>query len=163
LKSKGVPVLPVKMGDMLDKLASANELIMFYEGARFHKQRYEQYGSRLDDLAQLVEDGLKISAEKYDEAMRYVAGCKIQVSEMMKATPVILTPAAPGPAPLGISSTGDPKMNAPWTALGTPAISIPVPYPGALPVGLQLAADRDQDARVLRTAIHVQSLLGTWH
>lgn len=160
-RKKGVSIQPVKMGDMLDKLSNANELIMFYEGAQFHKQRYEQYGSRLEDLAKLVEDGLKIPQEKYDEAMRYVAGCKLQVSEMMKATPVILTPAAPGPAPLGLSSTGNAKMNAPWTALGTPAISMPMLIPSGLPLGLQLTADRGQDARVLRTAMRLQSILGT--
>jgi Asp-tRNA(Asn)/Glu-tRNA(Gln) amidotransferase A subunit family amidase len=160
-RKKGVSIEPVKMGDMLDKLSTANELIMFYEGAQFHKQRYEQYGSRLEDLAKLVEDGLKIPPEKYDEAMRYIAGCKLQVSEMMKATPVILTPAAPGPAPLGLSSTGNAKMNAPWTALGTPAISIPMLVPSGLPLGLQLTADRGQDARVLRTAVRLESLLGT--
>jgi Asp-tRNA(Asn)/Glu-tRNA(Gln) amidotransferase A subunit family amidase len=160
-RKKGVSIEPVKMGDMLDKLSTANELIMFYEGAQFHKQRYEQYGSRLEDLAKLVEDGLKIPPEKYDEAMRYIARCKLQVSEMMKATPVILTPAAPGPAPLGLSSTGNAKMNAPWTALGTPAISIPMLVPSGLPLGLQLTADRGQDARVLRTAVRLESLLGT--
>jgi hypothetical protein len=31
-------------------------------------------------------------------------------------------------------------MNAPWTALGTPAISIPLPVDG-LPLGLQIVAD----------------------
>ena len=160
-RRKGVSIQPVKMGDMLDKLSAANELIMFYEGAQFHKQRYEQYGSRLEDLAKLVEDGLKIPPEKYDEAMGYIAGCKLQVSEMMKATPVILTPAAPGPAPLGLSSTGNAKMNAPWTALGTPAISIPLLIPSGLPLGLQLTADRGQEARVLRTAVRLERLLGT--
>ena len=161
LRNAGVSIQPVKMGDMLDKLFSADRLIMFNEGARFHKQRYEQYGSRLEDLAKLVEDGLKIPTEKYDETMRYVADCKLQVSEMMKATPVILTPAAPGPAPLGLSSTGNAKMNGPWTALGTPAISIPMPVPSGLPLGLQLTADRGQDARLLRTAVRLQSILGS--
>lgn len=160
-RKKGLSIQPVKMGDMLDKLSTANELIMFYEGAQFHKQRYEQYGPRLEDLAKLVEDGLKIPPEKDDEAMRHIAGCKLQVSEMMKATPVILTPAAPGPAPLGLSSTGNAKMNAPWTALGTPAISIPMLVPSGLPLGLQLTADRGQDARVLRTAVRLESLRGT--
>jgi len=161
LRGKGVSIEPVKMGDMLDKLARENELIMFYEGAQVHKQRYEQYGSRLEDMAKLVEDGLKIPQERYDEAMHFVAGCKPQVSEMMKATPVILTPAAPGAALLGLSSTGDAKMNAPWTALGTPAISIPMPVPNGLPLGLQITADRGQEARVLRTAMLLQSILGT--
>jgi len=160
LRKEGVSIQPVKMGDMLDKLSNANELIMFYEGAQFHKQRYEQYGSRLEDLATLVRDGLKIPAEKYGEAVRFVSECRPRVAEMMKATPVILTPAAPGPAPLGLSSTGDPKMNAPWTALGTPAISIPMPVASRLPLGMQLTAEQGQDARALRTAIRLQRILG---
>ncbi|MFL5257847.1 MAG: hypothetical protein ACJ8AI_34205, partial [Rhodopila sp.] len=41
------------------------------------------------------------------------------------------------PCPEGLSYTGDAKMNAPWTALGTPAISIPMPVGDALPLGLQ--------------------------
>ena len=44
-------------------------------------------------------------------------------------------------------------MNAPWTALGTPAISIPMPVAGGLPLGLQLTADLGQDSRVLQAAL----------
>jgi Asp-tRNA(Asn)/Glu-tRNA(Gln) amidotransferase A subunit family amidase len=161
LQKAGVSIQPVKMGEMLDKLSDLNEMIMFYEGAQFHKQRYEEYGSRLEDLAALVQDGLKIPVEKYDGAMRYIAECKSRVAEMMKETPVILTPAAPGPAPLGLSSTGNAKMNAPWTALGTPAISIPMLVPSGLPLGLQLTAEHGQDARVLRTAVRLQGILGS--
>ena len=77
-------------------------------------------------------------------------------AQMFKSTPVILTPAAVGPAPLGLSTTGDPRMDAPWTALGTPAISIPMPVGSGLPPGLQLTADLNQDARVLRAAVLLQ-------
>jgi len=159
LRKTGFSIQPVKMGDMLDKLANFNEMIMFYEGARFHKERFEQYGSRLEDLAGLVQDGLKIPPEKYDEAMRYVADCKVRVAEIMKTTPVFVVPAAPGPAPLGLGSTGNAKMNAPWTALGTPAISIPMPVSGELPLGLQLTAGPGRDATVLRAAVRVQKIL----
>jgi Asp-tRNA(Asn)/Glu-tRNA(Gln) amidotransferase A subunit family amidase len=93
--------------------------------------------------------------------MRYVDACKAQVSELFKVTPVILTPAAVGPAPLGLSSTGDPRMNAPWTALGTPAISVPMPVPNGLPLGLQLSAEHGKEARLLRTAVRLQSMLGS--
>jgi Asp-tRNA(Asn)/Glu-tRNA(Gln) amidotransferase A subunit family amidase len=159
LRKNGVTIQPVPMGDMLEKLSNINEMIMFYEGARFHKQRYEQYGERLEDLAGLVRDGLKIPDEKYDEGMRYIAECKLRVAELMKSTPVMVVPAAPGPAPLGLGSTGNAKMNAPWTALGTPAISIPMPIEPALPLGLQLTAECGQEARVLRTAVRVQNIL----
>ena len=50
-------------------------------------------------------------------------------------------------------------MNAPWTALGTPAISIPMPISSSLPLGLQLTAEPGQDARLLRAAVRVQGLL----
>src|SRR5437016_55948 len=87
------------------------------------------------------------------------SACRSTVAELYKATPIILVPAAPGPAPLGLASTGDSRMNAPWTALGTPAITVPMPVGSALPLGLQLTADRGQDASVLRTAVRLETLL----
>ena len=132
---------------------------MFYEGARFHQQRFKEYGSRLADLADLVRDGLQISDGRYDEARRYIAECRSRVVEMYKTTPVILVPAATGPAPFGLSSTGDARMNSPWTALGTPAISIPLPFVSGLPLGLQLTADLGQDARLLRTAARLHRIV----
>jgi len=160
LRSAGESIRSIDIAGMLAKLADASNTVMFYEGARFHQQRFNEYGSRLADLANLVREGLQISVERYDEARRYIAECKARVAEMYKATPVILVPAATGPAPLGLASTGDPRMNAPWTALGTPAISIPIPVPSGLPLGLQLTADHSHDARVIRTAVRLQRMLG---
>jgi Asp-tRNA(Asn)/Glu-tRNA(Gln) amidotransferase A subunit family amidase len=144
---------------MLARLSDAATTVMFYEGARFHQQRFQEYGSRLADVADLVREGLQIPVARYDDARRYIAECRSRMAEMYKATPVILVPAATGPAPLGLASTGDARMNAPWTALGTPAISIPMPVSGGLPLGLQLTADRGQDGRVLRTAVRLQRML----
>jgi Asp-tRNA(Asn)/Glu-tRNA(Gln) amidotransferase A subunit family amidase len=52
-------------------------------------------------------------------------------------------------------------MNSPWTALGTPAITVPMPVGSALPLGLQLTATRGQDARVIRAAVRVHGMLST--
>ena len=159
LRKAGVSIQSVDIAGMLAKLADESKTVMFYEGARFHQQRFKEYGSRLADLADLVRDGLQISEGRYDEARRYIAECRDRVAEMYKATPVILVPAATGPAPLGLSSTGDSRMNSPWTALGTPAISIPLPVPSGLPLGLQLTADHGQDARVIQTAVRLHKIL----
>jgi Asp-tRNA(Asn)/Glu-tRNA(Gln) amidotransferase A subunit family amidase len=159
LRRAGLSIRPITIAGMLHKLFDASNTVMFYEGARFHQQRFNEYGSRLADLADLVRAGLQISEERYDEAMRYIAESRVRVAEMYKTTPVILVPAATGPAPLGLASTGDPRMNAPWTALGTPAISIPLTVRSGLPLGLQLTADRGEDARVLRTALRLQTIL----
>jgi len=161
LRGSGLSIKSVDIVDLLAKVYAAHHTVVYYEGARFHEQRFKEYGSRLADLANLVHDGLQITTAQYDEATRYIAKCKTRVADLYKDTPVILTPAAMGPAPLGLASTGDSRMNAPWTALGTPAISIPMPVANGLPLGLQLTADDGRDARVIRTAVRLQRILGS--
>jgi Asp-tRNA(Asn)/Glu-tRNA(Gln) amidotransferase A subunit family amidase len=160
LRAGGVTLRPVDIAPMLVRLNEAARTVSYYEGARFHEQRYQEYGSRLDHLADLVREGLAMPVDRYEEARRVIADARARIEEVYKGTPVILAPAATGPAPRGLASTGDARMNAPWTALGTPAISIPMRVPnGALPLGLQLTAAHGQDARVLRAAIRVWRVL----
>jgi Asp-tRNA(Asn)/Glu-tRNA(Gln) amidotransferase A subunit family amidase len=73
----------------------------------------------------------------------------------------ILTPAAPGTAPAGLDSTGDPIFCTLWTLCGMPALSLPL-LQGAdgLPLGVQLVGARHADARLLRTAIWLDHQLG---
>jgi Asp-tRNA(Asn)/Glu-tRNA(Gln) amidotransferase A subunit family amidase len=160
LRHAGVPIQSIAITEMLDKLDEASSTVMAYEGARFHQERFREFGAKLADLANLVRHGLEISDARYQDARRYIADCKARMAEMFKATPIVLVPAATGPAPSGLASTGDARMNAPWTALGTPAISIPMLVSDGLPLGLQLTADHSEDARVLRTAVRVQRILG---
>jgi Asp-tRNA(Asn)/Glu-tRNA(Gln) amidotransferase A subunit family amidase len=161
LRNSGASIRPIDIAGTLAKLAEANLTVMLYEGARFHKQRYDQYGNQLADLADLVRQGLQISVGRYDETLQYIDSCRAQFAEQFKRTPVILTPGAMGPAPTGLASTGDPRMNAPWTALGTPAVSIPMPVGTTLPLGLQLTGERGGEARVLQTAVRLQNMLGS--
>ena len=156
LRRAGLSIRSIDIAGVLARLTDAQRTVMFYEGARLHEQRFKEYGARLADMADLVREGLQIPVARYDEALKYIAECKTRVAELHKATPVILVPAATGPAPLGLASTGDSRMNSPWTALGTPAISIPMPVATGLPLGLQLTADHGQDARVIRTAVRLQ-------
>ena len=159
LRGAGVTIRSVDIAPMLAELSGAARTVMFYEGARFHEQRYKEYGNRLADMADLVREGLQIPVERYDEAKRFIDRCYARVADIYKSTPIILVPAAPGPAPHGLASTGDSRMNAPWTALGTPAIAVPMPVGSGLPLGLQLTADRGQEARLLRAAGRVQAVM----
>ncbi len=160
LRRGGMSIRSIAIDEMLVSLDEAANTVMFYEGARFHRQRFEEHGEKLDDLSDLVRKGGLISAERYDEARRHIAACRARIAEMYKLTPVMLVPAATGMAPKGLTWTGDARMNAPWTALGTPAISLPMPVPDGLPLGLQLTAEHGQDARLIRTAVLVAAALG---
>ena len=100
----------------------------------------------------MVVEGLQIPDQRYQEALAFIAESKERIAEIYTTTPVILVPAATGPAPKGLTSTGDSRMNRAWTALGTPAISLPMPVNNELPVGLQLTGALGQDSRVLLAA-----------
>jgi len=151
LRRAGVSIRAIDLEDMLSRLADAAHLVMFYEGGRLHRARYEEHGDRLGDLAALVRDGLQIPERAYHEARRFIEECRRRLARLYETTPVIMVPAATGAAPVGLSSTGDPRMNAPWTALGVPAISIPMPGQ-PLPLGLQLTSAHGQDSRLLAVA-----------
>lgn len=159
LQQAGVSVRYINIAAMLAKLADAAHVVMCYEAARFHQERFEEHGDRLDDLADLVRSGLQIPESRYDGARRHLDSCRQKMAELYQYTPVIAVPAATGPAPSGLGSTGDPTMNAPWTALGTPAISIPTPVGSELPLGLQLTAAHGNDALLLRTAERVAAIM----
>jgi Asp-tRNA(Asn)/Glu-tRNA(Gln) amidotransferase A subunit family amidase len=156
LRGAGIRIQSVDIAGMLAELSDAATTVMNYEGARFHEQRYRTYGDRLDELANLVRAGLEIPDQRYLETIRFIESSRDRVTVLLKTTPVILTPAAVGPAPMGLAYTGDARMNAPWTALGTPAISIPMPISSGLPVGLQLTAARGDEGRLLRTAVSLE-------
>jgi Asp-tRNA(Asn)/Glu-tRNA(Gln) amidotransferase A subunit family amidase len=64
----------------------------------------------------------------------------------------ILTPAAPGPAPETLASTGAPIFNAFWTMMGTPCVTLPLLEADGLPIGVQLVGGRRDDGRLLRNA-----------
>lgn len=159
LRNAGVSVRAVELAAMLTELVDAQHTVAFYEGARFHQQRFETYGDRLGQLATMIREGRQISEAQYDKARQFISESRLGTINMYRITPVILVPGATGPAPRGLSYTGDAKMNAPWTALGTPAISIPMPIAAGVPLGLQLTAAPGQDARVLRTAVRVDRIL----
>jgi Asp-tRNA(Asn)/Glu-tRNA(Gln) amidotransferase A subunit family amidase len=159
LRKAGVICKPVNISAIHKELMSAQHTVAFYEGARFHEQRFAALGDRLGYLAGLVREGLQISDARYDEARQVIARHRRGFQELYQTTPVILAPSATGPAPLGLASTGDSNMNTPWTALGTPAISVPMPVGDRLPLGLQLTASPGEDARVLRAAVRVHRIL----
>jgi Asp-tRNA(Asn)/Glu-tRNA(Gln) amidotransferase A subunit family amidase len=142
-----------------DNLVAAARLINDYEGARTHEARYREFGARLGArLAQLIERGLATPTSQYDEALATVRAMRDMVAEYFARYTAILSPAATGPAPAGLESTGDPANNAAWTALGVPAIAVPLPVDGP-PLGLQIVAAWDGDDELTALAAAVEQRL----
>jgi Asp-tRNA(Asn)/Glu-tRNA(Gln) amidotransferase A subunit family amidase len=156
LRAAGFRIDLIELPPGWQDLLAASRLVSQYEGARTHEAAWRQHGARLGaKVAQLIADGLQLPESCYSEALATITGMKQKMDVVFREYPVILTPAAPGPAPLGLDSTGDPRMNSTWTALGTPAVSVPMAWDGALPVGLQITARRGDDAMLLDFAVAV--------
>lgn len=161
LASAGMPIRRFPRPGFLDALPAALHTVMAYEAAREHGERYRKHGPAIGDkLAALLEEGLGIGRDAYASARRTLASARDAYGQWARHHPIVATPAALGPAPQGLESSGDPRCNAPFTALGAPAVSIPMPTPASqLPMGLQLAAAPGHDGLVLATASACERLL----
>src|ERR1700726_5009421 len=68
--------------------------------------------------------------------------------------------AAPGAAPVGLGSAGNPVFNVPASMLGIPAVSLPLLSIEGLPLGLQIAGFVGEDASLFAVAAAIRDLLG---
>ncbi len=145
--------------DSLRGLWQVVKRIQEIEGARTHREAWERHGAAVGEkLAGLIQSGLAASESEYQDELGKLEAARGGMAAFFTEHPVVLTPAALGPAPRTLASTGDPRMNAPWTGLGSPAISIPMNAPvGVLPLGLQIAAAPGQDALLLATACAMEN------
>jgi len=146
-------------------LAEAQRIVQTYETARGlgAEAQYRREGLSAR-LAGLIEEGRAIAAPAYIEALALQRACAAQIDTLLGSDDVLLTPSAPGEAPAGLGSTGDPLFNRPWHALGGPQINVPLPTSLAhgeagLPLGLQLVGRPGDDARVLAAAAWVEQQL----
>jgi Asp-tRNA(Asn)/Glu-tRNA(Gln) amidotransferase A subunit family amidase len=73
---------------------------------------------------------------------------------------VLLTPAAPGPAPEGIGATGDPVMQAPWTLADFPTMTLPLGLASnGLPLGVQMSAAPLHEGLLLEIAKSIEDVI----
>jgi Asp-tRNA(Asn)/Glu-tRNA(Gln) amidotransferase A subunit family amidase len=101
--------------------------------------------------AQLAR-GREIAALDYLRARARIPLLNDGFDEIFERCDAIVTPAAPGTAPL-LESTGDPAFCTLWSFCGMPALSLPLMRgENGLPMGVQLVGRRLDDARLLRTA-----------
>jgi Asp-tRNA(Asn)/Glu-tRNA(Gln) amidotransferase A subunit family amidase len=107
------------------------------------------------------DTGKAVLAVDYLAALDTRAAYEAALEAIFADYDVIMTAAAPGPAPRAEEGTGNPVFNGLWTFCGTPAVSLPLlASSDGLPIGVQLIARRGDDARLLRTARWLVARLG---
>ena len=71
----------------------------------------------------------------------------------------VISVTAPGAAPVGLESTGNPIFVVPGSMLGAPGVSLPVLDDGGLPLGLQVLGFPQGDAGVFAVAGWIEDAL----
>jgi len=155
VEALGERVEEVELFPSADGAWDWHKTIMEVDMAASFEREWQQGRDRLSQqLRSLIERGREVRAVDYKRAMRAIAPVIASFDELfMERYDAILTPAAPGVAPKGLGSTGDPRFCTLWTLLGMPALSLPLMRgAGGLPLGVQLVGRRGFDARLMRTA-----------
>jgi len=154
VEALGEAVSEVELGESFGRAIDFHRTVMEVEMAHNFHRDYEQGRDQLSlRLRQLIERGRSHRAVDYTGAVAGIAPLNDGLDEVFNEFDAILTPAAPGEAPRGLESTGNPVFCTLWTYLGAPAITLPLLRSEAgLPLGVQLVGRRGNDARLLRTA-----------
>ena len=162
LARAGANVCDFDDGGALADLEQANQIVSGYEFARTlaHERRtdYEQLSPALRDGR--MADGLRARYSDYVRAREQIERSRDLLHRALVSVDFVLTPSAPGPAPLGLEATGSAVFNQPWTTLHVPAVTLPVARSDeGLPLGVQLVARRHCDDQLLSDAEAVFALL----
>jgi Asp-tRNA(Asn)/Glu-tRNA(Gln) amidotransferase A subunit family amidase len=152
--SLGDTITEVEPGSSFGSAVDMHRTIMEVEMAYNLHRDYEKGGDQLSaTLRKLIERGRAYTAVDYLAAVGGIAPLNEALDSVFDEYDAIVTPAAPGEAPRGLETTGNPIFCTLWTYLGTPAVTLPLMQSEAgMPLGVQLVGRRGNDARLLRSA-----------
>jgi amidase len=135
--------------------------ILTAEGAAIFEGLVECYPDRSSDhLKSLVRNGNAHSATDYLAAKALQEKWRNAFTSDIASYDAVLTLPAFGEAPLGLQYTGDAEYCAPWTLIGTPALSLPAGFgKNGLPLGIQVVGRYREDLKTLSVAKWIEGAL----
>jgi Asp-tRNA(Asn)/Glu-tRNA(Gln) amidotransferase A subunit family amidase len=154
----GATVGELQLSPIVEDAYEAQFTIQDYENIRALAFEYERHRDRIDPLLRTQLDrAAAISADEYDAARRLASRARQLLADAMVDYDVILTPSAPGAAPHGFATTGDPMFNRLWTLMGAPCVNVAGLNDGdGLPLGIQLVGRFGRDHAALEAALFVE-------
>jgi Asp-tRNA(Asn)/Glu-tRNA(Gln) amidotransferase A subunit family amidase len=153
----GAKVVDLTLPPILEEAYAAQIIIQDYETFRSRTFEYDRHRDLLGkELRDSLDAAAAITADTYDAARRTSSRARQVFADTMADYDVILTPSAPGAAPHGLGSTGNPMFNRLWTLMGTPCVNVPGLSEGGLPLGIQIVGRFGRDRAALEAALFVE-------
>ena len=135
--------------------------IIMNASATANPGRYLEHADKLlPETVKRISAGLEISAVDYVGAIDKAEAIRDALDQILENFDALITLAAPGEAPIGLRSTGNPVFQKIWTLTGMPSISLPLMKgPSDMPIGLQIIGRRGRDTELFRIAQWVEDKL----
>ena len=162
LAESGFQVEEVSLPAIFDVANATVRTIIRSETSSIHEKLFppnrETYAPK---IRAMVETGMLVPAEDYVRARRVRRKYQREMVRLFEKFDALMTPAAPGTAPEGITTTGDPVMNAPWTLADFPTMTLPHAIgANGLPISVQLSSPPLQEGLLLAVGKAVESVIG---
>ena len=158
----GAPITEVALPQPFATAHETLKTIMEAEQAVNYGPLWERDAERISPpLRAMIERGRMVSAVEWHRAVAMAAALRRSLADLFDRFDAIVTPAAPGEAPIGLESTGSPVFCTIWSLLGLPAVTLPLlRSPDGLPLGIQVVGAFGEDARLLATAAWLEQEVG---
>jgi len=156
LKSAGIEIRTrhndKKVAALEAELPNVTELshrINGWEGRWFFRCMRDRDINKMGPITrERVDKYEDVTLERHRADLKERLRIRAVYAELASVCDACITLAAPGAAPEGLGSTGNPEFGVPSSLLGVPALSLPLFELDGMPLGLQLIGyfDRDADA-----------------
>ncbi|WP_029059001.1 amidase [Stappia stellulata] len=150
----GAAIRPVALPPVLREAFAAHQTIQDYEATRALAAEVDLCPEKLSPvLRQTLDAGAAITATAYDDAQRTADQARRAFADILSEVDVLVTPSAPGAAPIGLASTGSSVFNRVWTLIGAPSANVPgMTGATGLPLGVQTIGAVGADGKMLKAA-----------
>ncbi|EPR37260.1 Amidase [Desulfovibrio sp. X2] len=155
---RGLPAVPFEVVEVpcledIAEITVRHETLMAGEVAREQAACFTRY-QRLyrPRTAAIIERGLCVSEAEMERSRASCRELRERLHGLMDEHGIdaFVCPATLGEADMGLSSTGSPAMNLPWSHAGLPALTVPLTEgPSGLPLGLQVVGRFGADEALL--------------
>ena len=161
VSAAGVRVDAEELPEPCEQMTVIHPQIEHFEAARALAFEHATARERLSEkLRERLDHGLSEPEAVYRQACEVAAQCRQAVARWFDGHDLLITPSAPGEAPVGLATTGSATFNRRWSLLGLPCITLPVlKGPAGLPVGIQLVGPWHSEARLLSAAAFIERQL----
>lgn len=164
LVEAGIQVKDIRALKNFEKIVENHDNLCDAEFASVHRQWFQEYSDLYSQgNREAILRGQNVDSDTLEKCRVHRDTLRNELLNTMEEhhLTAFLAPAATGPAPKGLESTGDWVMNLPWTQAGLPVVTPPsgVSKDG-LPMGLQVIGRwmEDENITALQEPVWLQRI-----